>query len=321
MGSNMEPGRRVTVFGGSGFIGRHVAARLARQGWIVRACVRDPVAAAFLKPMGNVGQVVPMRTSLADDDAALAAAVEGADAVVNLVGILAESGTQTFKNLQADGPARLARAAKAAGAASFVQVSALGADAGSKSEYARTKAAGEAGVRAAFPAATIIRPSIVIGAEDSFFNRFARMATWLPALPLIGGGETKFQPVHVGDVAEAVVRAIGNPAAQGKVFEAVGPRVYTFRELMEYLLVTIDRHRGLIPVPWPIAEIQGTLLGLLPVKLMTRDQVELLKTDNVGTGAPGLEALGISPAAMEAVAPVYLAAYRRGGRFAKKASA
>ncbi len=317
----MEPGRRVTVFGGSGFIGRHVVGRLARQGWVVRACVRDPVAAAFLKPMGNVGQIVPMRTSLADDDAALASAVQGSEAVVNLVGILAESGTQTFDALQAQGPARLARAAKAAGVASFVQVSALGADAGSNSKYARTKAAGEAGVRAEFDLATIIRPSIVIGAEDSFFNRFAQMAAWLPALPLFGGGETKFQPVYVGDVAEAIVRAIGNPAAQGKTFEAVGPRVYSFRELMEYLLVTIDRHRGLIPIPWPIAEIQGTLMGMLPIKLMTRDQVELLKTDNVGTGAPGLEALGISPAAMEAVAPVYLAAYRRGGRFGKKANA
>lgn len=321
MGSNMEPGRRVTVFGGSGFIGRYVVRRLAQQGWIVRACVRDPVAAAFLKPMGNVAQVVPMRTDLAADDAALASAVQGADAVVNLVGILAESGKQTFDALQAEGPARLARAAKEAGATSFVQVSALGADAGSSSKYARTKAAGEAGVRAAFPKATIFRPSIVIGAEDSFFNRFAQMATWLPALPLIGGGETKFQPVHVADVAEAIVRAIGNPAAQGRTFEAVGPRVYTFRELMEYLLVTIDRHRGLIPVPWPLAEIQGTIMGLLPIKLLTRDQVELLKTDNVGTGAPGLEAFGIVPAAMEAVAPVYLAAYRRGGRFAKKANA
>ncbi|MBL8833813.1 MAG: complex I NDUFA9 subunit family protein [Rhodospirillales bacterium] len=316
----MEPGRRVTVFGGSGFIGRYVVRRLAQQGWIVRACVRDPVAAAFLKPMGNVGQVVPMRTNLADDDAALAAAVQGADAVVNLVGILAESGTQTFDALQAEGPARLARAAKAAGATSFVQVSALGADANSASKYARTKAAGEAGVRAAFPDATIVRPSIVIGAEDGFFNRFAQMATWLPALPLIGGGETKFQPVYVADVAEAIVRAIDNPAARGKTFEAVGPRVYTFRELMEYLLATIDRHRGLIPVPWPLAEIQGTIMGMLPIKLLTRDQVELLKTDNVGTGAPGLEAFGIVPAAMEVVAPVYLAAYRRGGRFAKTAA-
>jgi uncharacterized protein YbjT (DUF2867 family) len=317
----MGPGRRVTVFGGSGFIGRYVVRRLAQQGWIVRACVRDPVAAAFLKPMGNVGQVVPMRTSLTDDDAALAAAVQGSDAVINLVGILAESGTQTFDAVHADGPTRLARIAKAAGATSFVHVSALGADAKSAAKYARSKAAGEAGVRAAFPEATIFRPSIVIGAEDGFFNRFAQMATWLPALPLIGGGETKFQPVHVADVAEAIVLSLDSAAAKGKVFEAVGPTVYTFRELMEYLLVTTDRHRGLIPVPWPIAEIQGAILGLLPIKLMTRDQVEMLKTDNVGTGAPGLAAFGISPSAMEAVVPVYLAAYRRGGRFGKKASA
>ncbi len=317
----MGPGRRITVFGGSGFIGRHVVRRLAQQGWVVRACMRDPVAGAFLKPMGNVGQVVPMRTSLLDDDAAIASAVHGSDAVINLVGILAENGTQTFDALHAEGAARLARAATEAGVSSFVQISALGADAKSASRYARSKAAGEAGVRAAFAQATIFRPSIVIGAEDSFFNKFAQMATWLPALPLIGGGETKFQPVHVADLAEAIVRAIDNPAAKGKTFEAVGPRVYSFRELMEYLLATTDRHRGLIPVPWPIAEIQGAILGLLPIKLMTRDQVEMLKTDNVGTGAPGLEAFGIVPSAMEAVVPVYLAAYRRGGRFAKKANA
>ena len=317
----MGPGQRVTVFGGSGFIGRYVVRRLAQRGAVVRVCVRDTVAAAFLKPMGNVGQVVPMRTSLADDDAALAAAVAGADAVVNLVGILAESGGQTFQALQAEGPARLARAAKAAGARAFVQVSALGADANSASVYARTKAAGEAGVRREFPEATIFRPSIVIGAEDGFFNRFAQMAQWMPALPLIGGGATRFQPVYVADLAEGIVRALEMPEARGKVYEAAGPRAYSFRELMEFLLETTDRHRGLIPVPWPVAEIQGTLLGLLPIKLLTRDQVELLKTDNVATGAPGLEALGIKVAAMEAVAPEYLAAYRRGGRFGKKARA
>jgi NADH dehydrogenase len=317
----MGPGQRVTVFGGSGFIGRYVVRRLAQRGVVVRVCVRDTVAAAFLKPMGNVGQVVPMRTSLADDDTALAAAVAGADAVVNLVGILAESGGQTFQALQAEGPARLARAAKAAGARAFVQVSALGADANSASVYARTKAAGEAGVRREFPEATIFRPSIVIGAEDGFFNRFAQMAQWMPALPLIGGGATRFQPVYVADLAEGIVRALEMPEARGKVYEAAGPRAYSFRELMEFLLETTDRHRGLIPVPWPVAEIQGTLLGLLPIKLLTRDQVELLKTDNVATGAPGLEALGIKVAAMEAVAPEYLAAYRRGGRFGKKARA
>jgi NADH dehydrogenase len=317
----MSADRRVTVFGASGFVGRHVVRRLAQQGWVVRACSRDPVAAAFLKPMGNVGQVALFRADITDDDATLAAAVEGADAVIDLVGVLAESGRQTFAALHADAPARLARLAKAAGAGSFVYVSALGADANAASSYARSKAAGEAGVRAAFAAATIFRPSIVVGPEDSFFNRFAQMAQWMPALPLIGGGQTRFQPVYVGDLAEGIVRALGNADAQGRTFEAVGPRVYTFRELMEYLLRTTDRHRGLIPVPFPLAEIQGAVLGCLPVKLLTRDQVIQLKSDNVGTGAPGLAALGISPAAMEAVVPDYLSAYRRGGRFGHRRSA
>jgi uncharacterized protein YbjT (DUF2867 family) len=321
MGWCMGPGRRATVFGASGFIGRYVVRRLAQDGWIVRACMRDPVAGAFLKTMGAVGQIAPLRVNLTDSDAALASAVHGADAVINLVGILAQSGTQTFQALQADGAARLAKAAAAAGATSFVQVSALGADAASKSAYARSKAAGEAGVRAAFPNATIIRPSIVIGAEDGFFNRFAQMAAWSPALPLIGGGQTKFQPVYVDDVAAAIVRAVDFAGAKGQTYEAVGPRVYSFRELMEFLLATIGKHRGLVPIAWPIAEIQGTLMGLLPIKLLTRDQVELLKHDNIGTGAQGLEALCIRPAAMEAVAPVYLAAYRKGGRFGDRAKA
>jgi uncharacterized protein YbjT (DUF2867 family) len=315
MGWAMEASRRATVFGASGFIGRYVVRRLAQQGYVVRACMRDPVAGAYLKTMGGVGQIAPLRFNLADSDDKLATAVAGADAVVNLVGILAQSGSQTFQALQADGAARLAKAAAAAGATSFVQVSALGADAASKSEYARSKALGEAGVRAAFPNATIIRPSIVIGAEDGFFNRFAQMAAWSPALPLLGGGHTKFQPVYVDDVAAAVMRAIELESAKGKTYEAVGPSVYSFRELMEFLLKTIGKHRGLIPIAWPIAELQGTLMGMLPIKLLTRDQVELLKTDNIGTGAPGLEALCIQPAAMEAVAPVYLAAYRKGGRF------
>lgn len=311
----MQAGRRVTVFGGSGFVGRYVVQRLARRGCVVRVCVRDTVAAAFLKPMGNVGQVVPMRVSLASDDAALRAAVEGSDAVINLVGILAEGGGQTFQALQAEGPARLAQAAAQAGVDKFVHVSALGADAGSKSVYARTKAAGEAGVRAAFPGATIFRPSIVIGPEDGFFNRFARMTDWSPALPLIGGGHTRFQPVYVGDLADGIVAALDTPAAAGKIFEAVGPRAYSFQELMVYLLDQIGKHRGLIPLPFALAEIQGAILEKLPIKLLTRDQVELLKTDNVGTGAPGLEALGVKPHAMEAVAPTWLAAYRKGGRF------
>jgi len=314
----MQAGHRVTVFGGSGFIGRYVVKRLAQQGCVVRVCVRDTVAAAFLKPMGNVGQVVPMHLSITADDAALRVAVEGADAVINLVGILAESRKGDFDAIHAAAPARLAKIAAEAGVPKFVQISALGADANSKSAYARSKAAGEAGIRAAFPNATIFRPSIVIGPEDGFFNRFAQLANWMPGLPLIGGGHTRFQPVYVGDLADGIVAALDKPEAAGKTYEAVGPRSYTFRELLEYMLDVIGKHRGLIPVAWPIAELQGAILELLPIKLLTRDQVTLLRTDNVATGAPALDALGIKPHAMEAVAPTWLAAYRKGGRFAAK---
>jgi len=314
----MQAGHRVTVFGGSGFIGRYVVKRLAQQGCVVRVCVRDTIAAAFLKPMGNVGQVVPMHLPITSDDAALRVAVEGADAVINLVGILTESGKRNFQALHADAPARLAKIAAEAGVSKFVHVSALGASAESKSSYARSKAAGEAGIRAAFPNATIFRPSIVIGPEDSFFNRFAQLANWSPALPLIGGGETRFQPVYVGDLADGIVAALDKPEAAGKTYEAVGPRSYTFRQLMEYMLEVTAKHRGLIPIAWPIAELKAAVLELLPIKLLTRDQVTLLRSDNVATGAPALEALGVKPHAMEAVAPTWLAAYRKGGRFATK---
>ncbi len=314
----MQAGHRVTVFGGSGFIGRYVVKRLAQQGCVVRVCVRDTIAAAFLKPMGNVGQVVPMHLPITSDDAALRVAVEGADAVINLVGILTESGKRSFQALHADAPARLAKIAAEAGVSKFVHVSALGASAESKSSYARSKAAGEAGIRAAFPNATIFRPSIVIGPEDSFFNRFAQLANWSPALPLIGGGETRFQPVYVGDLADGIVAALDKPEAAGKTYEAVGPTAYTFRQLMEYMLEVTAKHRGLIPIAWPIAELKAAVLELLPIKLLTRDQVTLLRSDNVATGAPALEALGVKPHAMEAVAPTWLAAYRKGGRFATK---
>lgn len=314
----MQAGHRVTVFGGSGFIGRYVVKRLAQQGCVVRVCVRDTIAAAFLKPMGNVGQVVPMHLPITSDDAALRVAVEGADAVINLVGILAESRKGDFDAIHAAAPARLAKIAAEAGVAKFVHVSALGASPESKSSYARSKAAGEAGIRAAFPNAIFFRPSIVIGPEDGFFNRFAQLANWLPGLPLIGGGETRFQPVYVGDLADGIVAALDKPEAAGKTYEAVGPTAYTFRQLMEYMLDVTAKHRGLIPIAWPIAELQAAILELLPIKLLTRDQVTLLRSDNVATGAPALEALGVKPHAMEAVAPTWLAAYRKGGRFATK---
>jgi uncharacterized protein YbjT (DUF2867 family) len=247
--------------------------------------------------------------------------------VVNLVGILAEGGRQTFQSLQADGARAIAQAAKDAGIERFVQVSAIGADADSKSRYARTKAAGEAAVLEVLPGAVVLRPSIVFGPEDGFFNRFADMARFAPALPLIGGGVTKFQPVYCDDVAQCVVKALEMEAARGRVFELGGPSVYTFRELMEYILKTIDRPRLLIPLPFPVASLMGLggeILGALPFvePFLTRDQVTLLKQDNVvGAGGEGLgriDEFGVTPESIEAITPSYLARYRKGGQFADK---
>jgi NADH dehydrogenase len=317
----MTKDRRITLFGGSGFIGRYVVQRLAREGWIVRVAVRDPAAALFLKPLGNVGQIVPIRADLTDA-ASVGVALEGSEAAVNLVGILYESGQQTFERVHRNGARIAAEAAASAGAQRFVQISAIGADPKAKAQYARSKGEAEAAVRAAFPSATILRPSIVFGPEDGFFNRFAAMARFFPALPLIGGGHTKFQPVYVGDVADAVMRAVNDPATGGKTYELGGPRVYTFRELMEVMLAQLGRRRLLANVPWGIARLQGAILEKLPgPKILTRDQVTLLERDNVvGTGALTLADLGIAPQAVEAIIPTYLDIYRRGGRFARSAA-
>jgi NADH dehydrogenase len=308
--------KRVTVFGGSGFVGRYLVKRLAAEGWVVRAAVRDPVAAAFLKPAGNVGQIVPMRCNVLDDEA-VSAAVSGADAVVNLVGILYQFGRQSFAPIHADAPSRIGRAA-AAGVARYLHVSAIGADAASPSLYARSKAAGEAGARAAFPGVTIVRPSIVIGPEDGFFNRFARMAQMAPCLPLIGGGRMRFQPVYVGDLADALMAAIRDGRTAGRTYELGGPRVYTFRELMELMLRVIGRKTRLVPVPFGLAEMLAMVTQLAPVPPLTRDQVLLLEAgDNVvSAGALTFADLGIQPQAIEAILPTYLDIYRSGGRFA-----
>lgn len=307
--------RRVTVFGGSGFIGRYVVKRLAARGDIVRVAVRDPAAAAFVKPMGAVGQVVTMRANVTDA-ASVAEAVSGSDAVINLVGILYEGGHQRFDTVQAQAPEAIAAAARAAGVERMVHVSAIGADPASPSIYARTKAAGETAIRRHFPDATIVRPSVVFGPEDDFFNRFARLARYSPALPLIGGGHTKFQPVYVGDVAEAIVRAIDDPTAFGKTFELGGPRVATFRELLELMLKQTGKARCLVTLPSWAARLQALVLEKLPVPPLTRDQVTLLERDNVADpAAPGLAALGIEPTPMEAILPSYLEIYRRGGRY------
>ncbi|SDG32983.1 NADH dehydrogenase [Limimonas halophila] len=308
--------RTATVFGGSGFIGRYIVKRLANQGYTVRVAVRDPEAAHFLQPMGNVGQIVRLPVAVQDDDA-VRWALEGADVAVNLVGILHETGgVQTFEQVQAQAPARIAKAAADAGVKRFVQLSALGADPESPSVYARTKAMGEKAVLEAFPDATILRPSIVVGPEDSFFNRFARMATLSPVIPLIGGGTTRFQPVYAGDVADAAMAALTRADAKGRIYELGGPRTYTFKQLMALMLEQIRRKRLLLPIPFALAEIQAAILEHLPSPPLTRDQLKLLKVDNVvGGEQPTFADLEISPQAIEAVLPRYMDVYRPGGRF------
>ena len=300
-----------TVFGGSGFIGRYVVKRLAAAGYQVRIAARDTEAAAALKPMGDVGQIVAMGASV-NDAAAVARAVEGAEVVVSLVGILAEARPGDFQRIQADGAATIAQAAAAAGVRRLVHVSALGVSAEHPSLYARSKAAGEAAVRAAFPAAVILRPSLVFGPEDGFFNRFARMAQLSPVMPVIGGA-TRFQPVYVGDVADAVMAGLTDAAA-GKTFELGGPRVATMRELLTYILAETARPRCLVAVPMVVARMQAMLLEHVPGKPLTRDQLLLLARDNVvASGADGLAALGIAATPMEAVVPAYLRRYQPGG--------
>ena len=306
---------RIAVIGASGFIGRYVVKHLAARGAIISALVRDVERASVLQPMGDVGQIARIRASLLDE-ARLAASLAGVDAVVNLAGILHEHGKQTFDSVHHQGPARLGRLAKAAGVKHLVHISALGASAESPSAYARSKAAGESALRAAFPGAVILRPSIVFGPEDSFFNRFAAMAQLVPVLPLIGGGKTRFQPVYVGDVAEAVARCLDNPEAAGRTYELGGPLVYTFKELMELVLAETRRRALLLPVPWSLASLQATFLEILPSPPLTRDQVKLLRQDNVvAPNALTLRDLGITPAAVEAILPTYMDHYRRGGWF------
>ncbi|MGE5476513.1 MAG: complex I NDUFA9 subunit family protein [Bacteroidales bacterium] len=320
--------RVVTVFGGSGFIGRQVVKRLAAQGWIVRAAVRDPVDAGFLKPMGDPGQVNPVAANVADP-ASVRAAIAGSDAVINLVGILFEKGKASFDAIHHRGAANVAQAARDGGVSKFVHMSALGADKNSPSAYARTKALGEEAVLAALPAAIIIRPSVVFGPDDDFFNRFARLARVSPVLPVFtgdgfkaihtehgygvdwfGSGGPTFQPVYVGDVADAIVTALSDPKAAGKVYELGGPRRYTLKEVLELILRTTGQKALLAPLPFWVAKLQATFLQLLPKPPLTPDQVKLLRVDNVVRGGkPGLAELGIAPVAAEAVVPTYLHRY------------
>ncbi|KQP20247.1 complex I NDUFA9 subunit family protein [Methylobacterium sp. Leaf100] len=318
----------VTVFGGSGFLGRHVVRALAKRGYRIRVAVRRPDLALFLQPLGKVGQIVAVQANLRYPES-IAAAVHGADVVVNLVGILQETGRQSFAKLQAEGAGEIARAAAAVGAP-LVHVSAIGADAGSPSAYARTKALGEARIGEAGGEHVILRPSLVFGPGDSFFNRFASLARVLPVLPL-AGARSRFQPVYVGDVAEAVTRAVEGRVPAGRVYELGGPEVATLDAIVRYMLTVIMRRRKVLDLPLPVARLQARALeivdtltlGLLPDSLkLTRDQVTLLQSDNVVSEAAKaegrtLEGIGLQPTTMEAVVPGYLWRFRTAGQFAK----
>jgi len=311
----------VTIFGGSGFVGRYIAQRMARQGWRVRVAVRRPNEALFVKPYGVVGQVEPVLANIRDDDS-VRAVIRGADVVVNCVGILSERGKNRFEAVQHEGAARVARIAAEEGAERLVHLSAIGADPEADAVYADTKGDGEVAVLEAFPTAVILRPSIIFGPEDQFFNRFANMTRFGPILPVVGA-DTKFQPVYVDDVAHAAEMAVLGQAGSG-VYELGGPDVHTFRDLMGLMLKIIRRRRLILNVPFWIALIMGRVLdivqvvslGLLHNGMLTRDQVKNLRNDNVvGDGMMGFDTLGITPTTMDVVLEDYLVQYRPGGQY------
>ncbi len=301
-----------TVFGGSGFIGRYVVQRLAARGHVVRVVGRNTERVKNLMTTGSVGQVVALYGSFANP-ATIMRATEGAELIVNLVGILAEQRAGDFERLQAEGPGLIARGAAATGASRMVQISAIGADPGSPSAYGRTKAAGEAAARAAFAGTVVMRPSLVFGEEDKFFNRFGAMAMYSPVMPVISG-DSRFQPVYVGDVADAIVAGLELDDVVGQTYELGGPRTYTFRELLLWILHETKRHRAMIDVPPGLARLQARVGELVPGKPFTRDQLSMLERDNVvSSGALGLDALGIVPTPVELIVPGYLDRYRPGG--------
>lgn len=316
MGEDLDmEARQITVFGGSGFLGRYVVRALAKKGWRIKVATRRPNRAFFLRPMGQVGQIGFVKCDVADAGQ-IAHAMAGSQAAVNLAGILFQRG-QTFQDVHVKGPEAIAEAASRLGLRAFVHVSAIGADAESESRYAETKAEGEKRVREAFPHAVIMRPSLLFGPEDRFFNRFAELARFLPALPLIGGGRTRFQPVFVGDAAAAIVTALDEPHAQGRTYELGGPTIYSFRQLMEIMLAVIERKRVLVPLPFWLAFLKSIFLQLAPKPLLTPDQVRLLKYDNVvSPTAHTLKDLGITPTTVEAEVPNYLWRYRAKGEYA-----
>jgi NADH dehydrogenase len=309
--------RLVTVFGGSGFLGRYVVRRLAWRGDRVRVAVRRPNLGLFLKPMGDVGQIELRGANLLHPES-IEGAVAGADAVVNLVGVLSEFRRQRFGAIHEEGAKRVAEAAAGAGVSSLTHISAIGADPEAGAKYSRSKGEGELAVRKAFPAATILRPSLLIGPEDDFFNRFARLSKLSLVLPIVGG-KTRFQPVCVDDVAAAVVQSVdGGKILAGKVFELGGPEVWTLRQLMEIMMSYTNVQRPILDIPPFLAAIPAVLAGWLPNPPITRDQIRMLRRDNVvGEGALGFEDLGLTPSPIQVVLPSYLARYRPKGRLAK----
>ena len=314
----------VTVFGGSGFLGRHTVRALARRGYRVRVACRNPDLAGHLQPLGNVGQIQAIQANLRVRWS-VDRAVEDADHVVNLVGILFEKGRQKFPAVQEFGARAVAEATRAQGVG-LTHVSAIGANPDSVSVYARTKAAGEHAVFETLPEAVILRPSIVFGPEDGFFNLFANLARFSPFLPLIGGGKTKFQPVYVGDVAEAIARSVDGADDGGKIYELGGPQVMSFRQCLEEILEVIERKRALVPLPWWLASLQASILGLLPNPLLTTDQVKLLRSDNVVSADAEAErrtfaGMGIQPQGTAAILPSYLWRYRAAGQFTRAGEA
>ncbi len=311
----------VTIFGGSGFLGRHIVQRLAQTGYRVRVATRKASLANHLMTSGKVGQIALMRTDIRNEQD-VAAAVAGADIVINLVGVLKEGGGRTFTAMHADGARTIARAAARAGVRRLIHVSAIGADLNSRSAYARSKSEGEANVRQAFPSATILRPSIVFGPGDGFFVRFAALMRLAKVIfPLFGGGKTRFQPVFVGDVAEAVANALSNEATRAKIYELGGPAIYSFKELLAYIASVTGRKRTFVPVPFFLLDIGAALTGWLPFAPVTLDQARLLRTDNVVKAGDDKHSvgtiadLGVQPTALEAIVPGYLTAFRSAGQF------
>ncbi len=320
----LQTPKLVVVFGGSGFVGRHVVRALARRGYRIRVACRRPDLAGHLQPLGNVGQIQAVQANLRFRKS-VDRAVTGADHVINLVGILAEGGRQKFGSVHEFGARAVAEAARGAGAR-LTHVSALGADMHSPSAYARTKARGEKAVRETVADAVIFRPSIVFGPEDRFFNRFAAMTRYSPALPLVGGGKTRFQPVYVADVAEAVALSVDGVAAAGNTYELGGPVVASFRQCLEQMLAVIERKRLLVPLPWWLSKLAASFLGLLPKPLLTRDQLEQLRSDNVVSQEAGaqrrtLAGLGIEAQSMATILPGYLWRFRAAGQFQRRQTA